>query len=316
MPRVRPVKVGALKLNDSRAPAFWSRNTEISTMAARPTWQGHLKLSLVTCPVALYTATSSANHVSFHLINPETNNRIRMVTTDPETGPVERSDLVKGYEVSKDEYVLFDDADFDKVKLESTRTIDIGQFVDEAEIDRLYWDDPFYVVPETGIGAEAFAVIRDAMKAAGKIAIGCLVLRGRERQIALEVRGRGLVAYSLRPHDEVRDTADYFDDIPEVKADQDMVEIATRIIGQKEAAFDPTAFKDRYDEALKEMIRAKQTGGKGLVEVGEPDDTNVIDLMEALRASLKGSAAGKAPAKKAPAKKAPAKKPAAKKKAA
>jgi DNA end-binding protein Ku len=285
-------------------------------MAARPTWQGHLKLSLVTCPVALYTATSSASHVSFHLINPETNNRIRMVTTDPETGPVERSDLVKGYEVSKDEYVLFDDADFDKVKLESTRTIDIGQFVDEADIDRLYWDDPFYVVPETGVGAEAFAVIRDAMQAAGKIAIGCLVLRGRERQIALEVRGKGLVAYSLRPHDEVRDTADYFDDIPELKADKDMVEIATRIIGQKQADFDPTEFKDRYDEALKEMIRSKQKGGKGLVEAPEPDDTNVIDLMEALRASLKGSAAGKATAKRPAAKKAPAKKPAAKKKAA
>ena len=117
-------------------------------MAARPTWQGHLKLSLVTCPVALYTATTSASDVRFHLINPATNNRIRMVTTDPDTGPVERSDLVKGYEVSKDEYVLFDEADFDKVRLESTRTISIDQFVDEAEIDRLYWDDPFYVVPE------------------------------------------------------------------------------------------------------------------------------------------------------------------------
>ncbi len=280
-------------------------------MAARPTWQGHLKLSLVTCPVALYTATSSATHVSFHLINPETNNRIRMVPTDPDAGPVERSDLVKGFEVSKDEYVLFDDADFDKVRLESTRTISIDEFVDEADIDRLYWNDPFYVVPEKGVGAEAFAVIRDAMQAAGKIAIGCLVLRGRERQIALEVRGKGLVAYSLRAHDEVRDAADYFDDIPTVKPDKDMVEIATRIIGQKEADFDPSQFKDRYDEALKEMIKAKQKGGKGLVEAPEPDDTNVVDLMEALRASLKGSAGGKAAAKKAP-----AKKPAAKKKAA
>ncbi|HWQ87945.1 Ku protein [Brevundimonas sp.] len=285
-------------------------------MAARPTWQGHLKLSLVTCPVALYTATSSASHVSFHLINPDTNNRIRMVPTDPDTGPIERSDLVKGYEVSKDEYVLFDDADFDKVKLESTRTIDINQFVDEDDIDRLYWDDPFYVVPEKGVGAEAFAVIRDAMKAAGKIAIGCLVLRNRERQIALEVRGKGLVAYTLRPHEEVRDAGDFFDDIPAVKADRDMVDIATRIIGQKEAGFDPTGFKDRYDDALKEMIKAKQKGGKGLVEAPEPDDTNVIDLMEALRASLKGSAGGKAPAKKAATKKTPAGKAAAKRKAA
>lgn len=280
-------------------------------MAARPTWQGHLKLSLVTCPVALYTATSSASHVSFHLINPETNNRIRMVPTDPDTGPVERSDLVKGYEVSKDEYVLFDDADFDKVRLESTRTLSIDQFVDEDEIDRLYWDDPFYVVPEKGVGAEAFAVIRDAMKAAGKIAIGRLVLRGRERQIALEVRGKGLVAYSLRPHDEIRDAGDFFDDIPAVKPDQDMVEIATRIIGQKNADFDPTKFTDRYDDALKEMIKARQKGGKGLVEAPEPDDTNVVDLMAALRASLKGSAGGKAMAKKAAAKKAAPKKKAA-----
>ena len=284
-------------------------------MAARPTWQGHLKLSLVTCPVALYTATSSASHVAFHLINPDTNNRIRMVPTDPDTGPVERSDLVKGYEVSKDEYVLFDDADFDKVKLESTRTISIDQFVDEADIDRLYWDDPFFVVPEKGVGTEAFAVIRDSMKAAGKVAIGCLVLRGRERQLALEVRGKGLLAYTLRPHDEVREADDYFDDIPTVKADPDMVEIATRIIGQKQADFDATGFKDRYDDALRDMIVAKQKGGKGVVAVEEPDDTNVIDLMAALKASLKGSATG-ASAKKPAAKKAPAKKPAAKKKAA
>ena len=282
-------------------------------MAPRPTWQGHLKLSLVTCPVALYTATSSASHISFHLINPETNNRIRMVTTDPDTGPVERSTLVKGYEVSKDEYVLFDDADFEKVRLESTRTISIDKFVGEDEIDRLYWDDPFYVVPEKGVGAEAFAVIRDAMKSAGKIALGQLVLRGRERQLALEVRDKGLIAYTLRPHNEVRDADDYFDDIPTVKPDKDMVEIATRIIGQKEAGFDPADFKDRYDEALRDMVKAKQKG-QGVVEAPEPDDTNVIDLMEALRASLKGSSGAKAAPKKAAAKKAPAKKPAASKK--
>jgi len=282
-------------------------------MAARPTWQGHLKLSLVTCPVALYTATTSTNDVRFHLINPETNNRIRMVPTDPDAGPVERSDLVRGYEVSKDEYVLFDDADFDKVKLESTRTISIDKFVDESEIDRLYWDSPFYVVPEKGAGLEAFAVIRDAMKKQGKVALGCLVLRGKERQLALEVRGKGLVAYTLRAQDEVRDAGDYFDDIKTVKADEDMVEIAARIIGQKEGDFDPSDFKDRYDDALREMIKAKTKGGKGTVDVAEPDDTNVIDLMAALRSSLKGSAGSE---KKAAAKKPAAKKTAAKKKAA
>ena len=150
-------------------------------MPARPTWQGHLKLSLVTCPVALYTATTKTNDVSFHLINPKTNNRIRMVPTDPDAGPVERSDLVKGYEVSKDEYVLFENADFDKVKLESTRTIDIEQFVDADDIDRLYWGDPLYVVPDKGVGAEAFAVIREAMAKQNKIAIGALVPRAADR---------------------------------------------------------------------------------------------------------------------------------------
>ena len=282
-------------------------------MAARPTWQGHLRLSLVTCPVALYSAVSPRGEVHFNLINPKTHNRIKMITTDPDTGPVERSQLVKGYEVSKDEYVLFDDADFEKVRLESTRTISIDKFVDEADIDRLYWDDPFYVVPEKGVGAEAFVVIRDAMKAAGKIALGQLVLRGRERQLALEVRGKGLIAYTLRPHDEVRDAGDYFDGIPAVKADKDMVEIATRIIGQKEADFDPADFTDRYDDALREMIKAKAKGGKSVVEVEEPDDTNVIDLMAALRNSLKGSAGGAAK-KAAPKKAVAAKKPAARKK--
>ena len=291
-------------------------------MVARPTWQGHLKLSLVTCPVAMFTATSSTAHVSFHLINPETNNRIRMVPTDPDAGPVERSDLVKGYEVSKDEYVLMDEADFDKVKLDSTKTIDIQQFIDGAEIDRRYYDSPFYLVPEKGPGAEAFAVIREAMKESGKTAIGAVVMRGRERQLALEVCGKGLIAYSLRAHDEVRAADDFFDDIPAMKADPEMVEIAEKIISQKDSKFDPLKFRDRYDEALKALIKTKQKGGKGLVEAPEPEDTNVIDLMAALRRSLKGSAGGAKPAKKAAPKtsaakkKAPTKKPAAKKKAA
>jgi DNA end-binding protein Ku len=268
-------------------------------MVARPTWQGRLKLSLVSCPVSLFTATTSANDIRFHLINPETNNRIRMVPTDPDTGPVERSDLVRGYEVRKDEYVLFDEADFDKVKLESTKAISIDRFVDEKDIDRLYWDTPHYMVPDKD-GAEAFSVIREAMKKAGKVALGCLVLRGKERQVALEVRDKGIVAYTLRAQDEVRDAADFFDDIPTVKADKDMIEIAHKIIGQKEADFDPAEFKDGYDDALREMINAR-TKGKKLVASPEPDETNVIDLMEALKNSLKGSAA---PAKKAPAKKA------------
>ena len=161
------------------------------------------------------------------------------------------------------------------------------------------------MVPEKGAGVDAFAVIRDAMKKQGKVALGCLVLRGKERQLALEVRDKGLVAWTLRAEDEVRDAGDYFDDIPTVKADADMVEIAARIIGQKEADFDPADFRDGYDDALREMIKARTKGGKGTVDVAEPDDTNVIDLMAALKNSLKGSAA---PAKKPAAKKAAPKK--------
>ena len=273
-------------------------------MVARPTWQGRLKLSLVSCPVSLFTATTSANDVRFHLINPETNNRIRMVPTDPDTGPVERSDLVRGYEVKKDEYVLFDDADFDKVKLESTKAISIDRFVDEKDIDRLYWDTPHYMVPDKD-GAEAFSVIREAMKKAGKVALGCLVLRGKERQVALEVRDKGIIAYTLRSQDEVRDAGDFFDDIPTVKADKDMIEIAHKIIGQKEADFDPAEFKDGYDDALREMINAK-TKGKKLVASPEPEESNVVDLMEALKNSLKGSATAlMASAKYTPANKTP-----------
>jgi len=269
-------------------------------MTPRPAWEGHLKLSLVSCPVALYAATTKANDVSFHLINPATNNRIRMVPTDPETGPVERADLVKGYEVSKDEYVLFDDADFDKVKLESTGTIAIDSFVDEADIDRLYWEDPYYVVPGKG-GVEAFAVIRDAMAKQSKVALGSLVLRGRERQLALEVLGHGLVAYTLRGRAEVRDAGDYFDDIPAAIADKDMVEIATRIIAQKAGDFDPARFKDRYDDALREMVESKKKG-QGLVGAPPPEATPkgtiVVDLMEALRNSLKGSTPARTASKK------------------
>ncbi|MDO1560159.1 Ku protein [Brevundimonas sp. 2R-24] len=283
-------------------------------MAARPSWQGHLKLSLVTCPVALYTATTSANDIRFHLINPETNNRIRLVPTDPDTGPVERSDLVKGYEVERDEYVLFQPEDFEKVRLESTRTITIDRFVDEADIDRLYWDDPFFVTPDAKGDIDAFVVIREAMKTSGKVALGTLVLRGKERQLAIEVRGKGLIAYTLRARDEVKSADEFFDDIPDAKPDKDMVEIAKRILGQKEGPFDPEQFVDRYDEALREMIEAKRKGER-IVSAPEPDDTNVVDLMAALRASLKGGAEP-APRRKSGSARSAAKTPAAKKKAA
>ena len=288
-------------------------------MAARPTWQGHLRLSLVTCPVALYTATSATGDVHFNLLHKDTHNRIKMVTTDPELGPVERKDLVKGFEVSKGEYVIVTQEEIDSVRLESTKTIDIERFVDADEIDRMYWNDPYFLVPDGKMAAEAFAVIREAMAAQSRIALGRAVLHQRERLLALEPRDNGMLAYSLRTYDEVRKPQDYFSSIPDVKADPQMISIAEKIIDQLQGPFEPQTFRDRYEDALKALIEEKSKGHKP-VAVDEPQDTNVVDLMEALRRSLGQSGsgdAGKGAAKKAAAKPAAAaKKPAPKSKTA
>ncbi|WP_293679553.1 Ku protein [uncultured Phenylobacterium sp.] len=276
-------------------------------MAYRPTWQGHLKLSLVTCPVSLFTATNPAGDVHFNLINPKTNNRIKMITTDPESGPINRSDLVKGYEVSKGEYILLTDEEIKSVKLESTRTIDIERFVPAEEIDRIYWDNPYYLAPDGKMAQEAFAVIREAISKAGKIAIGRIVISTRERILALEPRGKGILAYSLRSDAEVRKPDEIFGAIADAKPDADMVAIALKIIEQRAKPFDPSQFVDRYEEALKALIEQKKKGHKP-VSAEEPEDTNVIDLMEALRASLAGKKAP--PAKSKPARAAAGKKPA------
>jgi DNA end-binding protein Ku len=264
-------------------------------MATRPTWQGHLRLSLVSCPVALYTATSAASEVHFNLLHKETLNRIRMIPTDPDTGPVERADLVKGFEVDKGRYVVVTDDEIKSVRLESTRTLDIERFVDADEIDRLYWNDPYYLTPDGKLAAEAFGVIREAMSQSGKLALGRLVLHQRERLMALEPREEGIVAYSLRPFDEVRPPKDYFDPIPAAKPDAKMIDIARKIIEQLEGPFDPTQFDDRYEEALKALIAEKQKGHK-IETVEEPKDVDTGDLMEALRRSL-----GQAPASRRPA---------------
>ncbi|HEX8570810.1 MAG TPA: Ku protein [Caulobacteraceae bacterium] len=279
-------------------------------MAARPSWQGHLKLSLVTCPVALYNGTSASGDIHFNLLNPKTMNRIKMVTTDPETGPIDRSELVKGYQVEKDRYIIMTDEEIKSVRLESTKSINIERFVDAEEIDRLYWNDPYYLVPNGDLGLEAFAVIREAMRQSNKIAIGRVVMSTRERLIALEPYENGIVAYTLRTHDELRKPEEFFRDIKDVKADKAMVEIATRIIEQQEGEFEPEEFRDRYEDALRELIKAKQKG-EGVKEAHEPEDTNVVDLMEALRASLQRSGTSERrkaePAKKTPAKKTTAK---------
>ena len=286
-------------------------------MAYRPTWQGHLKLSLVTCPVALYTATSAGGDVHFHLINPKTNNRIKMITTDPETGPIERKELVKGYEVSKGEYILLNDDEIKSVKLESTKTIDIERFVPGDEIDRIYWDNPYYMAPDGKLAQEAFGVIRTAMEKSGQIALGRIVMATRERILALEPRGKGILAYTIRSDDEVRKPDEIFDAISDERANAGMIAIAEKIIEQQQGPFDPSQFVDRYEEALKSLIEDKKKGHKS-AHVAEPEDTNVIDLMAALRASLagkekpgakgdvkpKGETAKRAPASKAKTRKA------------
>ena len=255
-------------------------------LSRRPVWEGHLRLSLVSCPVSLFNATTRTNDISFHLLNPKTNNRIRMVPTDPDKGPVDRADLVKGYEVEKDKYVILTPADFDAVKLETTHTLDIERFVDVEDIDRLYWNAPYYLLPAEQSGVEAYTVIRDAMAEAGRIALGRVVMHTRERLMAVEARGKGLIAYSLRMGDEVIDSKQAFRDVPEGKPNKQMIEIARKIIEQQEGAFEPESFTDRYEKSLRELIRRKEHGEK-IVKAEPVEDTNVIDLMEALKKSLK-----------------------------
>jgi len=284
-------------------------------MATRPTWQGYLRLSLVSCPVALYTASQRGGEVHFNMLHKDTHNRIRMIPTDPDLGPVDRADIVKGYEIEKGHYVVVTEDEIDNVRLETTRTIDIERFVDETEIDRLYWDDPYYLAPDGDMAVEAFTVIREAMESAGKVALGRVVMHQRERLLALEPRDRGILAYTLRTHDEVRDPKEVFGHIPNVKPDAAMIEIAARIIEQQEGPFDPSDFTDRYEDALRKLIREKQKAHGRKVTAPEPKEAEVIDLMEALKRSL-GEAAGsrRKPAKR-PASKTAARKPASRRKA-
>ena len=261
-------------------------NSNGPRLSARPIWQGQLRLSLVSCPVALYGATSRSADISFHLLNPKTNNRIRMIPTDPDTGPVERADLVKGYEITKNHYVVLSADELDAVKLETTHTIEIERFVDVKEIDRLYWNDPYYLIPNEKTGVEAYTVIREALSEAGRIALGRVVMHTRERLVALEPRDKGILVYTLRMADEVVPPKEAFADIPAAKPDKRMIEIARKIIEQQEGAFEPEKFHDRYETALRDLIRRKEKGEK-LVTAEPVEDDNVIDLMEALRKSLK-----------------------------
>ncbi len=262
-------------------------------MAARPSWEGHLRLSLVTCPVVLWSATTEAETVRFNLINPKTNNRIKMQTVDAGTGKeVSRGDLVKGFQIAKDEYVLFTKEEMDEVKIESTRIIDIEKFVPRASIDRLYWDAPYHLVPAGKTGIEAFAVIREAMRKKGMVAIGRLVMSTRERVCAIEIEEDALLLTTLRTAEEVRSIEEVgHPTLP--KPDPKMLDIAEKIVAQQTGEFDPEEFNDRYEDALKAMIEEKRKGKPvKSAKPREADDTNVIDLMAALKKSLEGKGDG------------------------
>lgn len=260
-------------------------------MAPRPNWKGFLKLSLVSCSVALYPAASTSQRIRFNIINRKTGNRIRNDIIDAETGqPVEPEDRVKGYQVDKDEYVLVEDDELDNVALESTHTIDIEEFVPMPEVDRIYLDTPYYIVPEDEVAQEAFAVIREAMKKEDLAGLARVVIYRREHLLLLRPRGKGMLATTLRYKNEVRDEKTYFDEIPDIKISGDMLKLATHILDSKRGHFDPGKFEDRYENALQALIKAKRAG-KAPPTITEPRPSNVINLMEALRRSARNESA-------------------------
>jgi DNA end-binding protein Ku len=266
-------------------------------MAPRANWKGYLKLSLVSCGVALYPATSTSGRVRFNIINRETGNRIRNEVVDTETGePVEEEDRVKGYKAEGGKYILVEDEEFDRVALESTHTIDIEAFIPRDEVDEIYLDESYYIVPNDKVGVEAFAVIREAMKKKDVVGLARVVLYRRERLLMLSPRGAGLKATTIRYENEVRAEDTYFEDIPKVKISSDMLALATHILESKKAHFDPSKFEDRYEDALIALIKAKRAGKK-IPEAPEPPPSNVVNLMDALRKSVKSESGGKTGAK-------------------
>ena len=289
-------------------------------MAARAYWQGQIRLALVSIPVEIYAATKSGAAISFRQIHEPSGKPINYEKIVQGIGAVDHDEIVKGYEVSKGNFVLLEDEEIEAVKIESRKTLDLVQFVDQHEIDVFYFEKPFYVVPADDLADEAFVVLREALRQSKKIALGQLSVRGREQLVSLRPCGKGIVMETLRYADEVKRAQSYFDEIPNDKPSEDLLDLATTLIEKKSAPFDPAKFHDRYIDALKSLVakKAKAKGKKILEDVSEPDTgrgSNVIDLMAALKKSVGSKAAGSAekPAKKAAAKKAPAKKAPAKK---
>lgn len=281
-------------------------------MAARAIWKGYLKLSLVSCAVAIYPSVNSSARIRFNTLNRKTGNRVQRQFVDAETGePVEPEDQVKGYQIGKGNYITVEDEELDALKLESTHTIDIEAFIPREEVDERYLDTAYYIAPDDRVAQEAFAVIRDAIRDKGMAGLGRVVMARRERLLLLEALDQGLVGTTLHAAAEVRDESGIFEDIPQVKYPKEMRDLAVHIIEGKTAHFDPKLFEDRYENALIDLVRAKQEGHAAKT-VSAPKPSNVVNLMDALRQSLaaeKGASGGKA----APPSKAPARGPARKK---
>ena len=261
-------------------------------MAPRAYWKGYLKLSLVSCPVALFPASSEREKIRFHQINKKSGNRIKYRKVDAETeDEVDASDIVKGYEVGKGEYIELEPEELEAVAIESTRTIEIDEFVPRKEIDDLYLNNPYYVVPDGEVGQQAFAVIREAIRNEGMVALGRVVFTSREHVIALEPRGKGLLGVTLRYPYEIRKEDQYFDEIEDEKIPKDMLELASHIVETKSGHFNPDKFEDHYEEALKELLKKKRAGEK-IEAPKEREPAKVINLMDALRRSVSGERGG------------------------
>ena len=285
-------------------------------MAARPSWRGQIRLALVAIPVEIFPATKAGRSIAFHQVHEPSGQRVKYEKVVPGIGPVDRDEIVKGYEVSKGEYVLLDPEEIEKVKLESRKTLELTQFVDHHDIDPIYYDKPYYVVPADDLAEEAFVVLRDALRKAKKIGIGQLAMRGQEYVISLKPCGRGMVLETLRYADEVNKASSYIRDIGDAKPDPDLLDLASTLIEKKAGAFDVSHFENHYVDALKALIAEKQKKkGKRVIQDTSSDapakGSNVIDLMAALKKSL--DAGDRTPATKTAAKKGPAKKPAEKK---
>jgi DNA end-binding protein Ku len=265
---------------------------ESEFMAPRANWKGFLRLSLVTCPVALYPATSDSEKISFNQLNRKTGHRIRYTKVDADTGEeVANEDIVKGYKLDTDTYIEVSKEELENIALESTRTIEIDEFVDRAEIDPRYLVRPYYLRPDGKVGHDAFVVIRETIRSMNKVAIGRLVLTNREHIIALEPLDKGLMGTLLRYPYEVRSEDEYFDEIQDVKVTKDMLDLAKHIVEQKEGSFQPEKFEDHYETALVDLINQKRAG-KPITAKARPRGENVVDLMEALRRSVGQAGAG------------------------